>query len=130
MVVGTYTYRGSVLRVEEGAQVAQPPLIHRDLTSNNILLGQDGRARIADFGLARALHLPPASTAEQTSNIVTGTFGYVAPEALSKGGSVRRISNIPHTLGGNGGQVTVHWMFRHSRYCSLVCTLSLSGCTL
>lgn len=80
---------GNDEEVDGREQVAEPPLIHRDLTTNNILLGQDGRARIADFGLARALHLPPASTAEQTSNVVTGTFGYVAPEALSKGGSVR-----------------------------------------
>eukprot|EP00884_Botryococcus_braunii_P007720 jgi/Botrbrau1/1694/Bobra.116_2s0036.1 len=64
---------------------AEPPLIHRDLTSNNILVGTDGRAKIADFGLARTLHLPKDSPAQPSSNVVTGTFGYVAPEALTQG---------------------------------------------
>ncbi|CAL9227342.1 unnamed protein product [Arabidopsis halleri] len=51
--------------------------IHRDLKPSNILLGDDMRARVSDFGLAR-------STAEGSESIrtksVLGTYGYMAPE--------------------------------------------------
>ncbi|TMW81495.1 hypothetical protein EJD97_009257 [Solanum chilense] len=52
-------------------------IIHRDLKPANILLDDDMEARIADFGLAKAV--PDAHTHITTSN-VAGTVGFIAPE--------------------------------------------------
>ncbi|CAJ2660717.1 unnamed protein product [Trifolium pratense] len=54
-----------------------PRIIHRDLKPANILLDDDMEARIADFGLAKAM--PDAETHISTSK-VAGTVGYIAPE--------------------------------------------------
>ncbi|KAJ0780225.1 putative protein kinase RLK-Pelle-LRR-XI-1 family [Helianthus annuus] len=51
------------------------PIIHRDLSSNNILFDSDWVAHISDFGTARLLK-PDSSN--WTS--FAGTFGYAAPE--------------------------------------------------
>ncbi|KAF8029045.1 hypothetical protein BT93_E1652 [Corymbia citriodora subsp. variegata] len=52
-----------------------PPLIHRDLTSNNILLDHDFEAHVSDFGTARLLR-PDSSN----WTAMAGTIGYIAPE--------------------------------------------------
>ncbi|KAL4291331.1 hypothetical protein GQ457_14G024980 [Hibiscus cannabinus] len=52
-----------------------PPIVHRDISSNNILLNLDFEARVSDFGTARLLH-PDSSN----QTMLVGTYGYVAPE--------------------------------------------------
>ncbi|KAK9119347.1 hypothetical protein Scep_017440 [Stephania cephalantha] len=52
-----------------------PPIIHRDVSSNNVLLDSDYEAHVADFGTARLLN-PDSSN----QTILAGTYGYIAPE--------------------------------------------------
>jgi len=67
-------------------------ILHRDINPNNILVGKDGRARLSDFGLARARveleekgWYSEGSTLDGTSGGVVGTRGYMSPEqALGK----------------------------------------------
>ncbi|XP_010265697.1 PREDICTED: probable receptor-like protein kinase At1g80640 isoform X2 [Nelumbo nucifera] len=56
-----------------------PPVIHRDLKSSNILLDSNFNAKLSDFGLA-------VTSGAQNKNIkLSGTLGYVAPEYLLDG---------------------------------------------
>ncbi|XP_019429968.1 PREDICTED: MDIS1-interacting receptor like kinase 2-like [Lupinus angustifolius] len=52
-----------------------PPIVHRDITLNNILLGSNFEPHLADFGIAKE---PSSNTSNWTS--VAGTYGYMAPE--------------------------------------------------
>ncbi|MBA0775439.1 hypothetical protein Gotri_010586 [Gossypium trilobum] len=52
-----------------------PPIVHRDLTSNNVLLDLEFEAHISGFGMAKLLN-PDSSN---WTNLA-GTYGYVAPE--------------------------------------------------
>jgi serine/threonine protein kinase len=52
-------------------------IVHRDLKPENLLLGRDGRVRIADFGIAKAIDGADGVTA--TGDVV-GTAVYMAPE--------------------------------------------------
>lgn len=53
-------------------------LVHRDVSPPNILVGFDGTARIADFGIARAL----GRTQSTTTGWLKGKVRYMAPEQL------------------------------------------------
>ncbi|XP_016473474.1 receptor protein kinase TMK1-like [Nicotiana tabacum] len=62
--------------VEYLHSLAHQSFIHRDLKPSNILLGDDMRAKVADFGLVR---LAPEGKGSIETRIA-GTFGYLAPE--------------------------------------------------
>jgi serine/threonine-protein kinase len=52
-------------------------LVHRDVTPQNILVGRDGVARLADFGIAKSMHGSVGATA---TGVLKGKFAYMAPE--------------------------------------------------
>ncbi|WJX73783.1 hypothetical protein P8452_57523 [Trifolium repens] len=56
--------------------LARETFIHRDLKSSNILLGNDFRAKVSDFGLVK---LAPNGEKSIVTKLA-GTFGYLAPE--------------------------------------------------
>ncbi|RVX08671.1 MDIS1-interacting receptor like kinase 2 [Vitis vinifera] len=53
-----------------------PPIIHRDISSNNILLDSKLEGFVSDFGTAIEIIRPRFVQ----SNLVAGTYGYIAPE--------------------------------------------------
>ncbi|CAN1224873.1 LysM domain receptor-like kinase 4 [Linum grandiflorum] len=61
----------------------EPPYVHKDISSSNILLDADLRAKIANFSLARSAEavLYPSSSIR----LAKGTKGYLAPEYLEYG---------------------------------------------
>lgn len=55
-------------------------IVHRDLKPENVLLADDGRIKIGDFGLARA-----ASNNTATGQALLGTIAYLSPELVTRG---------------------------------------------
>ncbi|MGW0546267.1 Stk1 family PASTA domain-containing Ser/Thr kinase [Streptomyces altiplanensis] len=54
--------------------------VHRDMKPENVLIGDDGRVKVADFGLVRAV-----DTVTSTTGSVLGTVSYLAPEQIEHG---------------------------------------------
>ncbi|KAK2659955.1 hypothetical protein Ddye_006488 [Dipteronia dyeriana] len=52
-----------------------PPIVHRDISSKNILLDLEYEAYVSDFGIAKVLKVDSSNLTE-----LAGTYGYVAPE--------------------------------------------------
>ncbi|WP_449353475.1 Stk1 family PASTA domain-containing Ser/Thr kinase [Streptomyces shaanxiensis] len=55
--------------------------VHRDMKPENVLIGDDGRVKVADFGLVRSVN-----NVTNTSGAVLGTVSYLSPEQIDQPG--------------------------------------------
>ncbi|MYR55117.1 protein kinase, partial [Streptomyces sp. SID625] len=60
--------------------------VHRDMKPENVLIGDDGRVKVADFGLVRAV-----DSVTSTTGAVLGTVSYLAPEQMEQGAADPRV---------------------------------------
>jgi len=61
--------------------------VHRDIKPENVLIANDGRVKVADFGLARAMS---GSASSATTGMIIGTVAYLSPEQVERGDADER----------------------------------------
>jgi len=62
-------------------------VLHRDLKPANVLIDQEGRVRITDFGIA-------VTASDTEPHVMIGTLGYMAPEQLARDSAVSERTDI------------------------------------
>jgi serine/threonine-protein kinase len=89
--IGVGMLRGLAAAHERVTALGAPgPVIHRDVSPSNIMLGANGIVKLADFGLARARDRMQSLTAP---GIIKGKLSYIAPE-IARGKAASPQSDI------------------------------------
>jgi len=68
------------------AAAHQAGIVHRDVKPENVLLSEDGRVKVADFGLARSM----TGASHTKTGVLMGTVAYLAPEQVTANASDAR----------------------------------------
>ncbi|KAL8195298.1 hypothetical protein R6Q57_025701 [Mikania cordata] len=68
---------GAAMGLEYLHHGCERPVLHRDVKSSNILLDEEMKPKLADFGLAKIVQ---SGKAMNSTHIIAGTHGYIAPE--------------------------------------------------
>jgi serine/threonine protein kinase len=88
------------IQIADGlASAHEAGIVHRDIKPENIMLSRDGRVKILDFGLAKAVADQPLSHSDETfgnnataPGLILGTTAYMSPEQ-ARGGNVKFYSD-------------------------------------
>ena len=67
------------------AEAAAQGIVHRDLKPENVLVTADGHAKVADFGIAKAIGQVCMTDFRTATGQIVGTPAYMAPEQISGG---------------------------------------------
>lgn len=77
----------------------QRGVIHRDLKPDNILVDEEGRVKVIDFGVARAVDREAEATAQTQAGQLVGTISYMSPEQLSDASDEIDVRSDVYSLG-------------------------------
>ncbi len=76
---------GIAIQVAQGMQAAhEQHIIHRDIKPQNMIISRDGKVKVADFGIARAV------SAQTQNSTAMGSVHYISPEQARGGFSDER----------------------------------------